>query len=329
MSTATPIISGFINTGTNTPTGAKKMVAVDNPYMERDEFISSFEASGLGLTSASPQYVSGEIQTKLLQASGIVNRFCNRWFDCQTIDETKTSFTVRPYNPQLVTVKLANRPYSQINAIYIQVLKWFISVQTTGANSYLQDFYDLGYYKIVPMLSNSGTGVGSPIPSEIIDRQPLGVLWTNYTFGFGQPIAAQALDRVAGVSAGRQYQAPMTNRLWAPSQPTVVYDSGIALPTNLYSIDYPNGIVTMPSYVPSGAITADFVTNESVPTEVKEATALVAAWLMAQATENPIGVASISVQTYSITFGSGKDNATKQRFEMLLGPYAQTLPQFI
>ena len=328
MSQATPIISGFINTGTNTPTGARKMIAVDNPYMERDAFISSYEAKGLGLTQASPQYVSGEIQQKLLQASAVVNRFCNRWFDAQTIDETKTSFTVRPYNPQLVIVKLANRPYSQINSIFIQVLKWFIPVQTTGANSYLQDFYDLGYYKIVPMLSNAGNGLGSPIPSEIIDRVPLGVLWTNYTFGFGQPIAGQTLDLVAG-AVTKQYQAPMTNRLWAPSQPITIYDSTIALPSSMYTIDYPNGIVTFPSYVPSGAITADFVTNESVPAEIKEATALVASWLIAQSTENPIGAESISVQTYSITFGNGKDNATKQRFEMLLSPYATTLPQFI
>lgn len=328
MSTPTPIISGFINTGNNTPTGQAKMIAVDNPYMERDEFINSSEAQGLGLTQASPQYVSGEIQSKLLQASAIVNRFCNRWFDAQTIDETKTSFTVRPYNPQLVTVKLANRPYSVINSITIQVLKWFIPVQTTGANSYLQDFYDLGYYKIVPMLSNAGNGLGSPIPSEIIDRVPLGVLWTNYTFGFGQPITQQTLDKVQGANT-KQYQAPMTNRLWAPSQPLTVYDTGVALPASMYTVDYPNGIITFPSYVPSGAITASFVTNESVPAEIKAATGLVAAWLMAQATENPIGVASISVQTYSITFGDAKDNATKQRFEMLLAPYAQTVPQFL
>lgn len=320
----TAIISGFINTGNNTPTGQPKMVAVDNPYLEKEEFVNSYAAKGLGITKDSPQYDSGELESVLLQASAVVNRFCNRWFDTQTIDETKTYFTVRPYNPQLVTVKLANRPYAQINSIYIQVLKWFIAVQTTGANSYLQDFYDLGYYKIVPMLSNAGNGLGSPIPSEIIDRVPLGVLWTNYTFGYGQPIAGQALDRVGNTDA---YQAPITNRLWAPSQPTAVYDTGVLVDPSKYSIDYPNGIVTFSGYSVNGAITADFVTNESVPAEIRQACALVASWLIGQSTDNPLGADSITVQTYSITFGD--DNKTKKRFEMLLGPYAQTMPQFL
>lgn len=324
MSTATPIVSGFINTGTNTPTGARKQIAVDNPYLEKAEFVQGYAAKGLGISAQSAEYDNGTIERMLLQASAVVNRFCGRYFDMQTIDETKTQFSVRPYNPQLVTVVLQNRPYSVINSIYIQVLKWFISVQTTGANSYLQDFYDLGYYKIVPMLSNAGTGVGSPIPSEIIDRQPLGVLWTNYTFGYGQPITAQGLDKIGTT---KQYQAPITNRLWAPSQPVTVYDTAVALPANLYTIDYPNGIVTFPTYVPSGAITADFITNESVPAEIKQATALVAQYLIGQATDNPLGADSLSVQTYSISFGD--DNKTKKRFEELLRPYSQSLPRFI
>lgn len=324
-SKATPVVSGYINTGTNTPTGTPKQVAVDNPYLEKEEFVNSYVAKGLGITKDSPEYASGELESVLLQASAVVNRYCNRWFDTQTIDETKTSFTVRPYNPQLVTVKLANRPYSQINSIYIQVLKWFIPVQTTGANSYLQDFYDLGFYKIVPMLSNSGNGLGSPIPSEIIDRVPLGVLWTNYTFGFGQPIAAQALDKVGDTNA---YQAPITNRLWAPSQTTTVFDGGVAVDATHYTVDYPNGIVTFDNaHLPGGAVTATFVTNESVPAEIRQAAALVAGWLIGQSTDNPLGADSISVQTYSITFGN--DNKTKMRFEMLLGPYSHTMPQFL
>jgi hypothetical protein len=323
-SKATPIVSGFINTGGNTPTGQPKMVAVDNPYLEKEEFVNSYAAKGLGITKNSPEYVSGELESILLQASSVVNRYCNRWFDTQTIDETKTSFTVRPYNPQLITVKLANRPYSQINSIYIQVLKWFIQVQTGGANSYLQDFYDLGYYKIVPMLSNAGNGMGSPIPSEIIDRVPLGVLWTNYTFGFGQPITSQALDKVGDTTA---YQAPLTNRLWAPSQPVTVFDNGVAVPSTSYTIDYPNGIVTPVSTPFTGPVTASFITNESVPAEIRQATALVAQWLIGSSTDNPLGADSISVQTYAITFGT--DNKTKARFEMLLGPYAHTMPQFI
>lgn len=323
-SAPTPIISGFINTGSNTPTGQPKQIAVDNPYLEKEEFVLSYAAKGLGITKDSPEYANGTLEAILLQASATVNRFCARWFDMQTIDETQTQFTVRPYNPQLVTVVLKNRPYSRINSIYIQVLKWFVPVQTTGANSYLQDFYDLGYYKIVPMLSNAGNGLGSPIPSEIIDRVPLGVLWTNYTFGFGQPITRQALDKVAETKG---YQAPITNRLWAPSQPVTVYDTGIELPSSMYTIDYPNGVVTFPTYVPSGAITASFTTNESVPSDIRQATALVAQYLIGQSTDNPLGAQTLSVQTYSITFG--EDNKTKKRFEELLGPYAKTLPMFL
>ncbi len=325
-SAATPIVSGYIQTGTNTPTGAKRMIAVDNPYIEKEEFINSSAAKGLGLTKDSAEYNNGELERKLLQATAVVNRFCGRWFDMQTIDETKTQFSVRPYNPQLVTVVLQNRPYSVINSIYIQVLKWFIPVITTGANSYLQDFYELGYYKIVPMLSSAGTGLGSPIPSQIIDRQPLGVLWTNYTFGYGQPVTSQTLDKV-GTTKG--YQAPVSNRLWAPSQPTAVYDSAVLVDPSKYTIDYPNGLVTfINSYTANGAVTANFITNESIPAEIGEATALVAQFLIAQSTENPIGAQSITTQTYAIVFG--EDNQTKKRFEMLLTPYANsTLPRFI
>jgi hypothetical protein len=327
MTAPTPIISGFINTGTNTPTGAAKKVAVDNPYLEKEEFIRSYVAKGLGLSANSPEYASGQLEETLLEATAVVNRYCGRWFDCQTIDETKTAFTVRPYNPQLVTVVLANRPYSRINSIYIQVLKWFIQVQTTGANSYLQDFYDLGFYKIVPMLSNAGNGLGSPIPSQIIDRVPLGVLWTNYTFGYGQPITGQELDKIDG-SVSKQYQAPVTNRLWAPSQPTAIYDAGVLVAAEEYTIDYPNGVVTFESdYTVNGTVTADFVTNESVPAEIKQATALVAQWLIGQATDNPLGVQTLTVQTYSVTFG--EDNQTQKRFERLLSPYAQQLPRLI
>lgn len=301
------------------------MVAVDSPYIEKEEFVQGYVASGIGITKDDPRYANGQLQEILLMASSVVNRYCGRYFDAQTIDETKTAFTVRPYNPQLVTVVLQNRPYTKVNSIFIQVLKWFIQVDTTSANSYLQDFYELGYYKIVPMLSNAGNGLGSPIPSQIIDRVPLGVLWTNYTFGYGQPIVGQELDKVGSTAS---YQAPVTNRLWAPSQPTAVYDSnGLVAPAN-YTIDYPNGTVTFAgTYTVNGTVTADFTTNESLPSEIKHATALVAQWLIAQAVENPMGAQSLQVQTYSINFGG--DNQTKTRFEMLLGPYAKSLPRFI
>lgn len=322
----TTIQSGNINTGTNTPTGARKQIAVDNPYVNKDEYISTFEAAGLGLTVNSPQYQSGELDRILLRASAAVNRYCRRYFDQQTIDETKTQFSVRPYNPQLVTVVLNNRPYAQINTIFIQVLQWFIQVDT-GPTGYLQDFYDYGYYKIVPLLSSAGTGVGSPIPAQILDHVPLGVLWTNYTFGYGTPLTAQPMTAVGQNS--RQYQVPVNNRLWAPSQPTNIYQDGTLItdPT-AYSIDYPNGLVTFVVDPSPSVITSDFTTNESVPFDIKEAVILYATYLIGQARDNPLGVNSYSIQTFSINF-AGKDNAVKERFEELLEPYTQKIPFII
>src|ERR1041385_3736302 len=167
---ATPLQSGFINTGTNTPTGAKKQIAVDNPYITKDDFINTSIAAGLGIDSSSAIYTSGDLDAMILAASAWVNRKCNMYFDTQTIDETKTAFVVKPYNPELVTVVVANRPYTKVNSCYIQVLKWFIQVDVSSPQAYIQDFYDFGYFKIVPLLSSSGQGAGSPIPSMIIDR---------------------------------------------------------------------------------------------------------------------------------------------------------------
>lgn len=320
----TQILSGNINTGNNTPTGAKMKVAVDNPYVSKDEFIGSFEAVGLGITKDSPQYISGELDRKLLQASAYVNRYCGRWFDTQTIDEQKTSFTVRPYNPQLVTNVLKNRPYTKINSIYIQVLKWFIQVDISQTG-YLQDFYASGYYKIVPLLSSAGTGVGSPIPAAILDHVPLGVLWTNYTFGFGTPLTAQTL-MIIGES--KQFQAPIGNRLFAPDQTLNVYDNGVLVAPANYTVDYPNGMITFISaYTVNGDITADFTTNESIPFEIKEATILMAMHLIGQATQNPIGAASLGIQTFNINFGN--KSKVKERFEELLDAYVNKMPLFL
>lgn len=320
----TQIISGNINVGNNTPTGAKMKIAVDNPYVSKDEFIGSFEATGLGLSVTSPQYQSGELDRKILQASAWINRFCGRWFDTQTIDEQKTSFQVRPYNPQLVTVILKNRPYSKINSIYIQVLKWFIQIDIS-ATGYLQDFYASGFYKIVPLLSSAGTGVGSPIPAAILDRIPLGVLWTNYTFGFGTPLTAQTLMNVSGT---KQYQAPLGNRLWAPDQTFSVYDgASLVAPAN-YTVDYPNGMVTFIStYTVNGAVTTDFTTNESMPFEIKEAAILLTAHLIGQAVNNPIGADSMSIQTFNISFG--EKSKVYKRVQELLDPYVNKFPLFL
>ena len=323
--TMTQIISGAINTGSNTPSGAVMKVAVDNPYMCKDEFLQGCGAKGLGISNTDPEYSNGELDRVLLEASAMVNRHCRKWFDTQTIDEQKTGFQVRPYNPQLVTVVLKNRPYSKINTIYIQVLKWFIEVDTSQTG-YLQDFYDKGYYKIVPLLSSAGTGVGSPIPAAILDRVPLGVLWTNYTFGFGTVLTAQTLSVIIGT---KQYQAPLGNRLWAPDQTLNVYDTGVLLPTTDYTIDHPNGIVTLAStYTPNGAITADFTTNDSLPFDIKKATKLVAQHLIGQDLGNPMGASSLNIQTYSSSWAQG-NTQVEERFKDLLEPYVDKLPTIL
>ncbi len=319
------IISGNIDTGFNTPTGAKMKVAVDNPYVSKDEFISSFEASGLGITKDSPQYQSGEIDRKLLQASAMVNRYCGRWFDMQTIDEQKTSFTVKPYNPQLVTVVLKNRPYSRINSVYIQVLKWFIQVLTTGPNNYLQDFYDGGFYKIVPLLSSAGTGVGSPIPAAILDHVPLGVLWTNYTFGYGTPLTGVEMGQIGDT---KQYQANLGHRLIAPDQTYNVYDNSVLVAPTEYDIDFPNAMITFKSsHTVVGPVTADYTSNESVPFEIKEAVILVTAHLIGQAVQNPLGAASMGIQTFNINFG--EKSKVKERFQELLEPFVDKMPAML
>lgn len=316
----TQLQSGHIQTGVNTPTGAKMMVAVDNPYLTKDEFVATSEGQGLGITADSAIYASGELDRKILQASSWINRTCRRWFDTQTIDEQKTGFTVRPYNPQLVTVLLDNSPYTRINSIYIQVLKWFIGIDISATTGYLQDFYAQGFYKIVPMLSSAGTGLGSPLPAAIVDRIPLGVLWTNYTFGYGTPLTVQVLDNIGNTN---QWQAPLGNRLWAPDQTLVVYDAAAVVDPSKYTIDYPNGMVTL-NYTANGVVTADFTTNESIPFDIKAAVILLTAHLIGQAGSNPTGAQSYSIQTFSINWGQKSD--VKRRVEELIQPYVRQQP---
>jgi hypothetical protein len=323
----TTIKSGFFTTPVSTPSGQRKKIAVDNPYLTKDEYITSVEASGLGLTTSSPIYTSGELDKILLRASAWINRYCNRYFDTQTIDETKTQFMVRPYNPQLVTVVLNNRPYQQVHSVYIQVLKWFIQVDVTSPGCYMQDFPDYGYFKIVPLLSSAGTGAGSPIPAAILDHVPLGVLWTNYTFGYGTNLIAEPLTQI-GVT--KSYQAPLGNRLWAPDQPKTIYDNATAVAdANIESYDYPNGIVTFKSsYTVVGPITATFTTNESLPFDIKEACILLASHIYGQATQNALGVQSYGIQTYNVTFGDGSQSGVYKRVEQLLEAYKNNMPAF-
>lgn len=301
-----------------TPSGNPMMVATDNPYITKDDFIASFEAQGLGIDANTPAYGNGILDQTILDASATVNRYCRRWFDTQTIDETKTQFSVRPYNPQLTTVVLNNRPFNAINTIYIQVLQWFIQVDTT-LSGYLQIFPDKGVYKIVPLLSTAGTGVGSPIPAAILDRQPLGVLWTNYTFGYGTPVTGVIMSAVQGVA--KQYQCDNKYRLWAPSQTVAVIDHGATVPTSKYDVDYANGIVTFHSdyNVVGPDIVANFTTNKSIPADIRRATILYVLHLIGQALQNPVGAKSLGLQTFSITFGDM--SMVEERANKILEPY--------
>ena len=315
----TNIPSGYFTTPSNTPSGTNKVIAVDNPYLTKDELITNEMAIGLGLTSSSAVYTSGRLDKILISASAEVNRICRRWFDTQTIDETQTGVTVRPLNPQLVNVRLQNSPYQQIHSIYIQVLKWFIQIDTSSANGYLQDFPDYGYYRIVPLLSNSGTGAGSPMPAEIVDKTPLGVIWTNYTFGYGVPITGQTLTQIGSTTS---YQAPLYNRLFAPSQTLNVYDNLTLLPSSDYTVDYANGIVTFPTYAVSGTITADYTSNESIPYDIKQAVSLIALEMYGTGLNNALGADSYSIQTYSVSFGK----KIREQIDRLLAPYQNNMP---
>lgn len=323
----TTIQSGWFSTPNNTPSGTRKIVAVDNPYLSKDEFITNENAIGLGIDATSVLYTSGRLDRILLAASAEVNRMCRRWFDMQTIDETKTGITVRPLNPQLVNVTLQNSPYQQINSIYIQVLKWFIQIDITQSG-YLQDFPDYGYYRIVPLLSNSGTGAGSPMPAEIVDKTPLGVIWTNYTFGYGQALSSQTLTQPSGISDLKTYQAPLYNRLWAPSQPLKIYVDGVLAASNTYTVDYPNGIITFTvAKTSQNIITADFTTNETIPQDIKEAVALIASEMIGQGANNALGARGYSIQTYSVNWGD--KTYLRERVERLLSAYQNNLPLII
>jgi hypothetical protein len=319
------IPSGYFPTPGNTPTGAPYQIATDDPYITKDSYILTPEAIGFGITQTSSDglYASGALQTVILDASSMVNRLAGRYFSCQQIDESKTNFTVKPYNPQLVTVNLQNSPYQQINSVYIQVLKWFIQIDITPGSGYLQDFPDRGFYRIVPMLSNAGAGTGSPIPSEIIDRQPLGIIWTNYTFGFSMPFTGYSL----GTGDGKTtiFQAAIGNRLWAMGQngqisganALNVYVGGVLQTTNLYTVDYPNGIISFLTAPASGAVTVDFISNEAIPNDVRRCVTMLINDVVGKALQNPLGASSYSILSHSISF----DDSIVKRAEAILAPY--------
>jgi hypothetical protein len=222
----------------------------------------------------------------------------------------------------MVTNVLKNRPFQTINSIYIQVLQWFIQVLTTPSG-YLQIFPDKGFYRIIPLLSSAGTGIGTPIPAAILDRVALGVLWTNYTFGYGTALVAYTLTVIAGT---KQYQADIGNHLWAPDQTLNVYDNGVKKTLGVdYTVDYPNGMVTFVStYTVVGVITSDFTSNQSIPAEIKKATILMTMHYIGQALQNPIGAASYGIQTFNVNFGDL--SKVEERANKLLEAYVDKMP---
>jgi len=307
-----------------TPTGAAKRSEKDNPYITKDEYIQSPEAVGSGISAISADnfYTSGALDKAILRASSWVNRHCSRWFDVQTIDETRTGFTVKPFNPRLVSVYTRNSPIQDISGIWIQVLKFFIQVQTTPIqDSYLQIFPDIGIFKIVPLLSSAGSGTGSPIPAQILDKVPLGVLWYSYTFGFGQIITGYTLE---AVTTNTVYQvADFNYKLWAPDQTLNVYVDATLQASTLYTVDFANGVITFLSDIGTGhTVTADFTTNNTVPADVKYATILLTTKYLLSGQQNPMKFKNINITGYGVSFGEHDD--VMREIKEMLAPYRKS-----
>lgn len=327
--TYVPLQSGNFNPGSDTPTSTPFVSFVDNPYLSLGTLLQNPAAQGLGLNANSPVVTSGEMMNYITRASAWVNRYCDRWFDMQRVWETKTGFTVRPYNPELITVMVQNGPpYNSINQVYIQVLRWFIQIDLTSPNNYLQDFYDKGFYKIVPLLSSAGTGAGSPLPAAIVDRVPLGILWTDYTSGFGVQLTGYNMGTGDGTTSS--FQAAVGNQLWCQSnnlwsmqanvlEPLTVYDNGVAVSPSNYTVDYPNGIITF-TVAPLNThnITADFWTSEVIPGDVRYATLLMTMYMYAIDNFNPMMHTSLQVPGLNISYDS---EAMVKRVENMLEPF--------
>lgn len=193
--------SGIWTTDSITPDGQPMNVPVDVAYLTKDEFLKQMIAKGLGYSKQHPDYLDGSLDDLLLQASATVNRYCNRYFQKMTIDETFPNITIQVQNPKLCVIPLLNTPVSRINSVTIQVLKWFIPFELT----YLIPFYQQHYYQIVPMLSTAGQGspmgTGTPIPSVLLEQSQLGTIWTNYTCGYD--IIPQDIKYATALIAGK------------------------------------------------------------------------------------------------------------------------------
>jgi hypothetical protein len=158
-----------------TPTGKPMMIPRDTQYLSKDDYLNY--PSGLKLTTSSPLYTSGVLDTILLMASGEVNRYTHRHFNVQTIDEVYQGIRIGQDMPKLVTIPLNEGPIQVVNRIDIQVLKWFVNFSL----DYLQVFPDQGFIQIVPFLGGTS---GVPLPSAMLTEGLLGKVWVNYTFGY-------------------------------------------------------------------------------------------------------------------------------------------------
>jgi hypothetical protein len=206
-------VSATWQTPSNTPSGLPMVTPYDIQYVTKDEFLTSPIAKGLGYTVDSIDYTDGTIDHALLKASSYVNRYCRRYFNKMTIDEIYPNVTIQVSNPRLTTVPLRYGPVQNINSITIQVLKWFIPF----TKDYLIQHPEQRFYQIVPMISSSGT-TGSPIPSVLLEQSDLGIIWTNYTFGYD--VIPEDIKHAVEVIAGQELAMLKQNPMGATSLKT-------------------------------------------------------------------------------------------------------------
>ncbi len=203
-------LSASWQTPINTPDNMPMVTPYDIQYVTKEEFLKSPIAKGLGYNSSSEDYIDGTIDHALLKASSHVNRYCRRYFQKMTIDEIYPNVTIQVSNPRLTTVPLRYGPVQKINTIYIQVLKWFIKFELT----YLIQHPEQRFYQIVPMISSAGT-TGTPIPSVLLEQSDLGMVWTNYTFGYD--IIPEDIKHAVEVITGQELAMMKQNPMGATS----------------------------------------------------------------------------------------------------------------
>jgi hypothetical protein len=203
-------LTSMWQTPLNTPDGMPMVTPIDVQYVTKEEFIKSPIAKGLGYTATSEDYLDGTIDQALLAASVEVNRYCNRYFNKQTIDEMMPDFVIQVSNPQMTVVPLHYGPVQAVNTIDLQVLKWFI----TFSLEYLNVFPEQHLYKIVPMISSSGN-TGMPIPSVLLEQSTLSIVWTNYTFGYD--VIPEDIKHAVKVLAGYELALSKQNPMGAIS----------------------------------------------------------------------------------------------------------------